>query len=171
MNKINKVRKGEVRIYKGMTYVAVPEIKEDHRTGCCFYNEGSCLIRDPDHVDFPDCHDSGMIWMQKEINISDIKEKAIKLAIDAMKPIPICSSPCYSISDNRSPEEKHDDEYFSVEDHNSAIVLPKGTIRRLTGRDLKWEDDPISLKSVIEGLPHVDIEFYKQKIINFVKWI
>lgn len=94
MNKINKVRKGEVRIYKGMTYVAVPEIKEDHCTGCCFYNEGSCLIRDPDHVDFPDCHDSGMIWMQKEINISDIKEKAIKLAIDAMKPIPICSSPC-----------------------------------------------------------------------------
>lgn len=89
MNKINKVRKGEVRIYKGMTYVAVPEIKEDHCTGCCFYNEGSCLIRDPDHVDFPDCHDSGMIWMQKEINISDIKEKAIKLAIDAMKPIPI----------------------------------------------------------------------------------
>lgn len=108
MNKINKVRKGEVRIYKGMTYVAVPEIKEDHCTGCCFYNEGSCLIRDPDHVDFPDCHDSGMIWMQKEINISDIKEKAIKLAIDAMKPIPICSSPCYSISDNRSPEEKHE---------------------------------------------------------------
>lgn len=50
MNKTNKVRKGEVRIYKGMTYVAVPEIKEDHCTGCCFYNEGSCLIRDPDHV-------------------------------------------------------------------------------------------------------------------------
>lgn len=41
----------------------------------------------------------------------------------------------------------HDEEYFSIEDHNSAIVLPKGTIRRLTGRDLKWEDDPISLKS------------------------
>lgn len=27
MNKTNKVRKGEVRIYGGMTYVAVPEIK------------------------------------------------------------------------------------------------------------------------------------------------
>lgn len=26
MNKTNKVRKGEVRIYGGMTYVAVPEI-------------------------------------------------------------------------------------------------------------------------------------------------
>lgn len=118
MNKINKVRKGEVRIYKGMTYVAVPEIKEDHCTGCCFYNEGSCLMRDPDHVDFPDCHDSGMIWMQKEINISDIKEKAIKLAIDAMKPIPICSSPCYSISDNRSPEEKHEEEMRFCKDLN-----------------------------------------------------
>lgn len=65
-----------------------------------------------------DCHDSGMIWMQKEINISDIKEKAIKLAIDAMKPIPICSSPCYSISDNRSPEEKHEEEMRFCKDLN-----------------------------------------------------
>lgn len=145
MNKINKVRKGEVRIYKGMTYVAVPEIKEDHCTGCCFYNEGSCLIRDPDHVDFPDCHDGD------EIILDNTPARQGEIW-----------------TDERSA---HDDEYFSVEDHNSAIVLPKGTIRRLTGRDLKWEDDPISLKSVIEGLPHVDIEFYKQKIINFVKWI
>lgn len=59
-----------------------------------------------------------MIWMQKEINISDIKEKAIKLAIDAMKPIPICSSPCYSISDNRSPEEKHEEEMRFCKDLN-----------------------------------------------------
>ena len=44
----------------------------------------------------------------------------------------------------------HDDEYFSVEDHNSAIVLPKGSIYKLTGKYLTWEDDPISLKSVIE---------------------
>lgn len=110
MNKTNKVRKGEVRIYGGKTYVAIPEIKEDHCAGCCFYNEGCCSIRDFDHIDFPDCHNSGMIWMQKEINMSDIKEKAIKLAIDAMKPIPICSSPCYNISDNRSPEEKHEEE-------------------------------------------------------------
>lgn len=78
MNKTNKVRKGEVRIYGGKTYVAIPEIKEDHCAGCCFYNEGCCSIRDFDHIDFPDCHNSGMIWMQKEINMSDIKEKAIK---------------------------------------------------------------------------------------------
>lgn len=63
----------------------------------------------------------------------------------------------------------HDEEYFSIEDHNSAIVLPRGTIHKLTGKCLTWEDDPISLKSVIEELPHVDIEFYKQKIINFAK--
>ncbi len=44
----------------------------------------------------------------------------------------------------------HDEEYFSVEDHNSAIVLPKGTIHWLTGSYLTWENDPISLKSVIE---------------------
>lgn len=48
----------------------------------------------------------------------------------------------------------HDEEYFSVEDHNSAIVLPRGTIYKLAGRHLTWEDDPISLKSVIEELPH-----------------
>lgn len=48
----------------------------------------------------------------------------------------------------------HDEEYFSVEDHNSAIVLPRGTIYKLAGRHLTWEDDPIFLKSVIEELPH-----------------
>lgn len=55
MNKTNKVRKGEVRIYGGKTYVAIPEIKEDHCAGCCFYNEGCCSIRDFDHIDFPVC--------------------------------------------------------------------------------------------------------------------
>lgn len=48
----------------------------------------------------------------------------------------------------------HDEEYFSVEDHNSAIVLPKGTIHKLTGKYLTWENDPISLKSFIEERPH-----------------
>ena len=50
-------------------------------------------------------------------------------------------------TDERS---EHDEEYFSVEDHNSAIVLPKGSIYKLTNKYLTWEDDPISLKSVIE---------------------
>ena len=34
----------------------------------------------------------------------------------------------------------HDEEYFSVEDHNSAIVLPRGTIYKLAGRHLTWEE-------------------------------
>lgn len=100
---MNKIRKGEVKIYKGKEYIAIPEIEEESCTGCCFYDEGICLIN---HAGDPNCLHSGMIWEQKENSMSDIKEKAIKLAIDAMKPIPICSSPCYSISDNRSPEEK-----------------------------------------------------------------
>lgn len=119
MNKTNKVRKGEVRIYEGKTYVAIPEIKEDHCTGCCFYNEGSCLIRDPDHVDFPDCHDSGMIWMQKEINISDIKEKAIKLAIDASSPKLYCD---YYIDDRNIGTPLTDKGYV---DWNKMLVLLK----------------------------------------------
>lgn len=59
-----------------------------------------------------------MIWEQKENSMIDIKEKAIKLAIDAMKPIPIHSSPCYSVSDNRSPEEKHEEEMRFCKDLN-----------------------------------------------------
>ena len=78
MNKTNKVRKGEVRIYGGKTYVAIPEIKEDHCAGCCFYNEGCCSIRDFDHIDFPDCHNSGMIWMQWDMKIKLDVFEAIK---------------------------------------------------------------------------------------------
>lgn len=52
---MNKVRKGEVRIYEGITYVAVPEIKEGNCTGCCFYNEGICSIYESDHAHFSDC--------------------------------------------------------------------------------------------------------------------
>lgn len=91
---MNKIRKGEVKIYKGKEYIAIPEIEEESCTGCCFYDKGICLIN---HADDPNCLHSGMIWEQKENSMSDIKEKAIKLAIDAMKPIPIHSSPCYSV--------------------------------------------------------------------------
>lgn len=87
---MNKIRKGEVKIYKGKEYIAILEIEEESCTGCCFYDKGICSI---DHANDPNCLHSGMIWEQKENGMSDIKEKAIKLAIDAMKPIPIHSSP------------------------------------------------------------------------------
>lgn len=60
-----------------------------------------------------------MIWTQKEDSISDIKEKAIKLAIEAMRPIPVYSSPCYSINDNRSPEEKHEEDMRFCKEFNN----------------------------------------------------
>lgn len=104
---MNKIRRGEVKIYKGKEYIAIPEIEEESCTGCCFYDKGICSI---DHANDPNCLHSGMIWEQKENGMSDIKEKAIKLAIEAMKPIPVYSSPCYSINDSRSPEEKHEEE-------------------------------------------------------------
>lgn len=107
MQKFDKMKKGQVKIYEGKAYVAIPEIEEESCTGCCFYDKGICSIN---HSDDPDCLHSGMIWVKEENGMSDIKEKAIKLAIEAMKPIPVCSSSCYSISDNRSPEEKHEEE-------------------------------------------------------------
>lgn len=83
------MKKGQVKIYEGKAYVAIPEIEEESCTGCCFYDKGICSI---DHANDPNCLHSGMIWTQKEDSISDIKEKAIKLAIEAMRPIPVYSS-------------------------------------------------------------------------------
>ena len=31
-----------------------------------------------------------------------------------------------------------------------SIVLPKGTIKKLIGRDLTWEDEPVNLLSVLQ---------------------
>lgn len=109
------MKKGQVKIYEGKAYVAIPEIEEESCTGCCFYDKGICSI---DHAHDPDCLHSGMIWTQKEDSISDIKEKAIKLAIEAMRPIPVYSSPCYSINDNRSPEEKHEEDMRFCKEFN-----------------------------------------------------
>ena len=31
--------------------------------------------------------------------------------------------------------------------HNSDILLPKGSIKKLIGRDLTWQDEPIELRN------------------------
>lgn len=119
MNKINKVRKGEVRIYKGMTYVAVPEIKEDHCTGCCFYNEGSCLIRDPDHVDFPDCHNTGMIdqYMDYIKFINDNVDEENKIIYDTIMMIGDASGKEGQFSDSdKKTAGNFGCEYMDVDD-------------------------------------------------------
>lgn len=43
-DKMNKIRRGEVKIYKGKEYIAIPEIEEESCTGCCFYDKGICSI-------------------------------------------------------------------------------------------------------------------------------
>lgn len=40
---MNKVRRGEVKIYKGKEYIAIPEIEEESCKGCCFYDKGISL--------------------------------------------------------------------------------------------------------------------------------
>lgn len=40
---------------------------------------------------------------------------------------------------------EYDENYFSVEDCNSRIVLPRGTILRLTGDVMDWKDNPKEL--------------------------
>lgn len=34
-------------------------------------------------------------------------------------------------------------DHFSIEDHNSAIIIPPGTIKKLTGKSISWENEPI----------------------------
>ena len=36
-------------------------------------------------------------------------------------------------------------EWWVGEDDSCCIRLPKGTIKKIIGRDLRWEDDPVKL--------------------------
>lgn len=90
----------------------IKKIEKECCTGCCFYDNGNCKLENPN------CFNSGIIWVQKEDYMSEISEKAIKLAIEAMRPIPVYSSPCYSVIDNRSPEEKHEEDMRFCKEFN-----------------------------------------------------
>lgn len=90
----------------------IKKIEKECCTGCCFYDNGNCELENPN------CFNSGIIWVQKEDYMSEISEKAIKLAIEAMRPIPVYSSPCYSVIDNRSPEEKHEEDMRFCKEFN-----------------------------------------------------
>ena len=37
-------------------------------------------------------------------------------------------------------------DFFWVEDTGDYIDLPKGTIKKLIGKDLDWNDEPVELK-------------------------
>lgn len=42
------------------------------------------------------------------------------------------------------PERYND--FFWVEDVGDDIYLPKGSIKKLIGRELSWKDEPVELK-------------------------
>ena len=52
------------------------------------------------------------------------------------------------------PERKFDTDYFvksywgwyDIKMDNWGISLPKGTIKKLIGKDLDWSDEPVELK-------------------------
>lgn len=77
--KRNKIKKGDTMIYEEKRFMAVSEIEKECCTGCCFYDNGNCQLENPN------CFNSGIIWVQKEDYMSEISEKAIKLAIEAMR--------------------------------------------------------------------------------------
>lgn len=103
---------GIVKRYEETILKTIKKIEKECCTGCCFYDNGNCKLENPN------CFNSGIIWVQKEDYMSEISEKAIKLAIEAMRPIPVYSSPCYSVIDNRSPEEKHEEDMRFCKEFN-----------------------------------------------------
>ena len=42
------------------------------------------------------------------------------------------------------PHRRND--FFWAKDFGNDIYLPKGTIKKLIGRDLTWSDEPVELK-------------------------
>lgn len=44
------------------------------------------------------------------------------------------------------PEFWSDKDYGEYGNEDTEITLPKGTIRKLIGRELRWEDEPVELK-------------------------
>lgn len=71
-------------------------------------------------------------------------DKAGKEGIFANKP--------YRKDGNRSFNKLHNPTYWSDEgvskygNEDTEIELPKGTIKKLVGRDLTWKDDAVELK-------------------------
>lgn len=50
------------------------------------------------------------------------------------------------ISDKEPFRDMFNIGYYGFASDANVVKLPKGTIKKLTGRDLAWEDEPIKLK-------------------------
>lgn len=66
-------------------------------------------------------------------------EYALETLIEAYDKYEMYKEKCVDIWANSYSEG-----YFNVPRFN-GVILPKGTIKKLIGFDLKWEDDPIEL--------------------------
>lgn len=47
---------------------------------------------------------------------------------------------------NEKPFRDKEENVWMVSDEADIKILPKGTIKKLIGRELKWEDEPVELK-------------------------
>ena len=57
------------------------------------------------------------------------------------------------------------DEFFEHEfDTIDVVFLPKGSIKKLTGRELTWEDNPVEFTE-----KNIDTESFNEKIISIRK--
>lgn len=52
-----------------------------------------------------------------------------------------CRECIYQFRPKRSSEI-----FISLHEYSMWLVLPKGSIKKLIGRDLTWEDNPVELK-------------------------
>ena len=74
------------------------------------------------------------------------------VAVDKAGKEGIFANKSYRKSSNRSLIGLYEPEFWSDEDvsdygnEDTEIKLPKGTIKKLIGRDLTWEDNPVELK-------------------------
>lgn len=76
----------------------------------------------------------------------NIKEKSIKLAIEAMRPLPVNSFAGYcSVGDDRSPEEKHKDDMRYCKEFNELqsemLIGLANKIKDFYQVQNKWKQD------------------------------
>lgn len=50
------------------------------------------------------------------------------------------------ISTNEPFRDMFNIDYYGFHSDSECIKLPRGTIKKLIGRDLTWEDNPVELK-------------------------
>lgn len=65
----------------------------------------------------------------------------------------VCNSPLYRDYNSWTILTKEDKKIWCYEENGDPddciVILPRGTIKKLIGRDLTWEDEPVILEDKI----------------------